>query len=154
MKTTPRFEAAIQKLYIAFHNNTLNPECCTQCAVGTILEGSDTWKHLSDHHGSFQLNYVGNVHEMMGRRFNGYLPSELLRIENSFLQGCGYQLPVHHSHFKPSNIKNKELLFDGLIATLAVLCKLDNISNSMEISTVFQYEPNQPEEMMNNIYLS
>lgn len=139
MKTTSRFEAALQKLYTAFHNNTLNPECCTQCAVGSILGGSDIWKHLSDHHGSFQLNYVGKIHEMLGRRFSGYLPSELLRIENAFLQGCGYQLPLRYSHFKPSSPKDKELLFDGLCATFAVLCKLDGIENTMNLSNHFYY---------------
>ena len=137
MKTTPRFEVAVQKLYTAFHNNTLSPECCTQCAVGSILGGNDAWKHLSDHHGSFQLNYIGKVHEMMGRRFHGYLPSELLRIENAFLQGCGYQLPLHHSHFKPSNPKDKEVLLDGLFATLAMLCKLDGIENYPDALALF-----------------
>ena len=144
MKTTPRFEAAIQKLYKAFHDETLNPDCCTQCAVGSILGGSDAWKHLSDHHGSFHLNYVGKVHEMMGRRFGGYLPSELLRIENAFLQGCDYQLPLHYSRFKPSNPKDKEILFDGLCATYRVLCKLDKLENSMDISTLFCVERKQP----------
>lgn len=144
MKTTPRFEAAVQNLYTAFHNNTLNPECCTQCAVGSILGGSDVWKHLSDHHGSFFLNYVGKVHEMMGKRFHGYLPSELLRIENAFLQGCGYQLPLHHSHFKPSNPKDKEVLFDGLCETLAVLCKLDTLEMPMDILALFHFKNNQP----------
>ena len=144
MKTTPRFEAAIQNLYRAFHSETLNPECCNQCAVGTILGGSDAWKHLSDHHGSYQLNYVGKVHEMMGRRFQGYLPSELLRIENAFLQGCGYQLPLRYSHFKPSNPKDKEVVFDGLCATVTVLCKLDGIINTKDISVLFHFEKRQP----------
>jgi hypothetical protein len=148
MKTTPRLEAAVQKLYSAFHNDTLNPECCTQCAVGNILEGSDAWKHLSDHHGSFQLNYVGKVHEMMGRRFFGYLPSELLQIERAFLQGCGYQLPLHHSHFSPLNAKDKEILFDGLCATFTMLCKLDNISNTMDVSTLFQYRTKRQEQLV------
>ena len=136
MKTTPRFEAAIQKLYTAFHNNALHPECCAQCAVGNILDGKDAWQYLSDFHGSLQLNYVGKVHEMMGKRFNGYLPSELLRIEHAFLQGCGYQLPLNHTHFKPNQPKDKELLFEGLSATLLMLCKLDNISHAFDISTL------------------
>tara|TARA_R100000935_G_scaffold13736_5_gene27630 strand:+ start:51194 stop:51640 length:447 start_codon:yes stop_codon:yes gene_type:complete len=143
MKTTPRFEAAVQKLYTAFHNETLHPECCSQCAVGTILEGNDAWKHLSDHHGSYQLNYIGKVHEMMGRRFGGYLPSELLSIENAFLQGCSYQLPLRHSHFSPSNPKEKEIVFDGLCATVTVLCKLDGIKNTKDVSELFNFEKRQ-----------
>ena len=38
MKTTPRLESALKKLYTAFHGSTLNPECCKQCAVGNILD--------------------------------------------------------------------------------------------------------------------
>ena len=33
MKTTSRFNNAINKLYVAFHNKHLNPEDCTMCAV-------------------------------------------------------------------------------------------------------------------------
>ena len=46
MKTTKRFDLAIQKLYQAFHNNTLNPDDCKLCAVGNILDNNDNWKHL------------------------------------------------------------------------------------------------------------
>ena len=38
MKTTKRLEAALIKLYNAYHNNKLNPEDCTACAVGNILD--------------------------------------------------------------------------------------------------------------------
>src|SRR5690606_41613530 len=58
-----RLENAVKKLYMAFTSGKLYPECCKQCAVGTILDGSDTWKHLSDNHGSLKLNYVGQVHQ-------------------------------------------------------------------------------------------
>ena len=84
MKTSTRLEAAITKIYNAFHNNELNPECCKQCAVGNILDKTDSWKHLSDNHGSVQLNYVGKVHQTLGRKFNGYTPLELLQIESTF----------------------------------------------------------------------
>ena len=67
MKTPKRLENALVKLYEAFHNNTLNPEDCTACAVGNILDNHDSWKHLSDEHGSLQLSYVGRVHQNLGR---------------------------------------------------------------------------------------
>ena len=54
MKTVSRFDKAIKKLYSAFHNDTLNPECCKQCAVGNILDNMESWKHFSDDHGSFK----------------------------------------------------------------------------------------------------
>lgn len=138
MKTTPRFETAVQKLYAAFHNDKLHPNCCKQCAVGTLLDHTDAWQHLSDDHGSLQLNYVGKVHEMMGRKFNGYRPSELLQIERAFLRGCGYQLPLRHNHFKPDPAGHHEALFEGLVATIQILCRLDGIADKMDISKMLQ----------------
>ena len=89
-----RFEAAVAKLYDAFHNNRLNPECCLQCAVGNILDNTDQWRHFTEEHGSLKLNYVGLVHQRIGRRFNGYTPQELLEVEASFLAACGFSLPI------------------------------------------------------------
>lgn len=140
MNTSQRFETAIQKLYTAFHNNTLNPECCKQCAVGNILDNTDSWKHLSDDHGSFQLNYVGKVHQQLGRKFNGYSPVELLHIEAEFLKGCGYSLPLHHNGQRPRNPQDKDVLFNGLCAVIDYLCKLDDIPNVMDYSKLFEYE--------------
>ncbi|MAB57582.1 MAG: Na(+)-translocating NADH-quinone reductase subunit F [Aequorivita sp.] len=132
MKTSKRLDQALQKLYTAFHNNTLNPECCKQCAVGNICDGTDSWKHLSNGHGTFQLSYVGRVHQSLGRRFNGYTPLELLNIEAEFLKGCGYTLPLHHKNAKPKNPTDKETLFGGLAAAIAYLCKLEGISNVID----------------------
>ncbi|WP_318543728.1 hypothetical protein [Marixanthotalea marina] len=98
MKTSIRLEHAINKLYKAFYNNELHPECCKQCAVGNILDNTDAWKHFSDHHGSLDLNYIGRLNESFGKKFNGYTPKELLRIEATFLKACGYQLPFHHKN--------------------------------------------------------
>ncbi len=143
MKTTPRLEVALKKLYIAFHNNTLNPECCKQCAVGNILDHTDAWKNLSDAHGSLTLNYVGTVHQTLGRKFNGYTPLELLKIEATFLKACGFKLPLHHKHKKPNNPTDKEVLFNGLSAVVSLLCKLDHISNVMDYTKLFEYKKKQ-----------
>lgn len=138
MKTTTRFNQAIEKLYKAFHNNTLNPECCNQCAVGNILDNTDAWKHLSDFHGSTQLNYLGLVHQNLGRKFNGYSPIELLQIEATFLKACGYTLPLHHSNKKPK--LTPENLFNGLEAVVKLLCQFDNVPNVMDCSILFDYK--------------
>ncbi|WP_405296577.1 Na(+)-translocating NADH-quinone reductase subunit F [Algibacter sp. Ld11] len=139
MKTTPRLETAINKLYIAFNNNTLNPECCKHCAVGNILDNKDSWKHLSDEHGSLALNYIGQVHESFGRKFNGYSPSELLKIEATFLSEIGYKLPLHHKNDKPVNPTNKDNLFKGLVGVITVLCQLDHVTNFMDYTSLFEY---------------
>lgn len=138
MKTTTRFDNAVNKLYSAFHNNTLNPDDCTQCAVGNILDNKDFWKHITDMHGSVKLNYVGLVHQNLKRRFNGYSPLELLEIEASFLRGCGYRLGENYCH-KPDYFKDKTILFNGLCEVVTTLCQLDNIDNVMDCSALFKY---------------
>jgi hypothetical protein len=144
MKPSNRLEHALSKLYTAFHNNQLHPECCTKCAVGTILDQRDSWKHLSDAHGALQLNYVGKVHQSFGRRFNGYTPLELLQIEATFLKGCGYTIPLKHKKSKPNNPKEKDNLFNGLTEVVALLCKLDKVDNVMDCSKLFAFENNKP----------
>ena len=144
MKTSQRLDSAIKKLYNAFHYNQLHPECCMQCAVGNILDNKDAWKYLSDHHGAIELNYVGKVHQTLGRKFNGYTPLELLQIEATFLKACGYQLPLHHKNIKQKNPTDKDVLFNGLCDVVAFLCKLDGVTNIMDYSKLFEVENNQP----------
>lgn len=140
MITSLRFDQAITKLYSAFHNNTLHPECCKSCAVGNILDQKDSWKHLTETHGSTTLSYVGKVHQNLGRKFNGYNPMELLKIEQVFLRGCGYSGPLNSSCIKPKNPTDKNILFNGLSAVVSLLCELDGIPNVMDCSKVFQYK--------------
>ena len=140
MKTTPRLESALNKLYTAFHNDKLNPECCKQCAVGNILDQTDSWKHLSDSHGSLELNYVGKVHQTLGRKFNGYSPLELLKIEATFLKACGYELPLHYKNNKPKNPTDKNVLFDGLCATISYLFKIEGLLDVMEYTKLFEFK--------------
>lgn len=147
MKTTQRFEQAVAKLYQAFHQGTLNPESCTQCAVGNILDNKDFWKHLSDSHGSMKLNYVGLVNQNLGKRFNGYAPIELLQIEKAFLKACGYNLPLNFN--RSMNEKpNKDTLFKGLEAVVSQLCTFDNLPNMMDCSRLFHYE--RPKNILEN----
>jgi hypothetical protein len=139
MRTTARFELAVKKLYLAFHEGTLLPECCKQCAVGNILDRTDGWRHFSDHHGSTQLNYIGIVHQRLGRTFNGYSPRELLQLESIFLKACGFDLPLLPNSKKPILQDNKDLLFIGLVAVVDYLCSLDKISNGMNCEEIFDY---------------
>ena len=144
MKTTRRLEQALIKLYNAYHNNRLNPEDCTACAVGNILDNLDSWKHLSNEHGSLRLNYIGSVHQNLGRKFNGYSPHEILQIEKVFLNACGFKTPLCHYNPKPQNPRSKEVLFNGLNAVVTLLCSLDNIYNVMDFSKIFKQENGEP----------
>lgn len=152
MKTPKRLEQALVKLYNAFHSNELNPECCTACAVGNILDNIDSWKYLSDEHGSTKLNYIGSVHQRLGRTFNGYSPLELLNIEKVFLEACGYQTPLSQYHKKPRNPTDKDILFNGLCKVVAYLCCLDNIDNVMDYSKIFEFENEYPVYNIDIIY--
>jgi hypothetical protein len=144
MQITKRLEDALVKLYNAFHNNRLNPEDCTACAVGNILDNHDSWKHLSDKHGSLQLNYIGQVHQNLGRKFNGYTPAELLQIEKVFLDACGFKTPLCHYNPKPINPTESDNLFNGLSAVVDLLCTLDKVDNIMDYSKLFEQENGEP----------
>ena len=138
MNTSNRFDNAISKLYNAFHDKTLNPDDCKYCAVGNILDHKESWKHLTDKHGSVQLNYVGLVHQNLGRKFNGYSPIELLLIESAFLNGCGYYTTTNNRLRKPSII-NDDVLFNGLCAVVSMLCFLDDIKDLMDCTKLFSF---------------
>lgn len=144
MKTSQRLENAIKKLYLAYHNNELHPECCKSCAVGNILDRTDSWQHLSDAHGSLKLNYLGNVHQALDRRFNGYTPQELLHIEATFLNACGYELPFRRKNKRPKNPEDKDLLFTGLSEVITVLCQLDHVANVMDYTKLFEVVNDRP----------
>lgn len=144
MKTSQRLERAIQKLYTAFHNNSLNPECCNHCAVGNICDNRDSWRHLSDNHGSTELNYVGIVNEKFGKKIGGYSPKELITIEAVFLKGCGYTLPLNHKSKRPENPTSKDTLFNGLCSVIEYLCQLDGVDNVMDYSKLFELDNGLP----------
>jgi hypothetical protein len=103
------------------------------------LDNTDSWKHLSDFHGSIALNYVGRVNQNFGRRFNGYTPLELLQIEAEFLEGCGYTLPLNRNGKKPDNPTDKEVLFNGLSKVVEFLCQLDGVDNVMDYSKLLDF---------------
>ncbi|TDU42841.1 hypothetical protein BXY82_0240 [Gelidibacter sediminis] len=150
MNTSHRLEQALKKLYTAFYNDTLHPECCQQCAVGNILDQTDAWKHFSDRHGSLQLNYVGLVHQNLGRKFNGYTPSELLQIEAIFLKACGYSLPLMSTSKRIEDPQDKDLLFVALLETIKFLCELDGIPDILEHKPMLRNHKDQQISVLEN----
>lgn len=141
---TSRLDRALSKLYQAYHNDELHPECCRKCAVGNICDNTDTWKHLTQVHGSLKLSYVGSVNQNFGKRIHGYTPLELLKIEAEFLSGCGYSGPIDNNCTKPENPTDKDNLFNGLCSVVSYLCELDNIPNVMDYTRLFEIENNKP----------
>ena len=87
-----------------------------------------------------------------GSEFNGYSPLELLKIEATFLKAYGYKIPLHYKNNKPQNAINKAVLFDGLVAVVDLLCKLDNIPNIMNYTALFEYENDKPKYQIGSCY--
>ncbi|MDT0293285.1 Na(+)-translocating NADH-quinone reductase subunit F [Mesonia ostreae] len=148
MKLPKRTENALDKLYTAFHKGDLIPDCHAHCAVGNICDNTTAWQHLTEHHGSGKLSYVGIVHQRLGRKFFGFSPVELLQIEQEFLSGCGHSLPLYY--LSRNDQLNQDDLFAGLTKVVAYLCQLENISNVMDCSLLFDYKPetSQAEEIL------
>jgi hypothetical protein len=152
MKLSQRLEFALFKLYKAFHNNELHPEICTKCAVGNICNNSDSWQYFTDFHGSVVLSYVGLVNQNFNRKFHGYSPLELLKIEAHFLAGCGYELPLNGKNKKPKNPKDKAVLFNGLCEVVRFLCELDNVPNVMDYTRLFEYKDEKPKYSLSTLH--
>ena len=132
MLLTKRLEAALNKMYTAFYKGELNPEDCKHCAVGNICDNYDSWKYFTDTHGSMRLNYLGHLNENLGRKINGYSPSELIITEAVFLKACGYTLTRSKKLLKPAKVITNDMMFNGLCAAVAYLCRLDGVKNVME----------------------
>lgn len=148
MQLPYRLDIALNKLYKAFYNDELDPENCCHCAVGNICDQVDAWKHFTDIHGSTKLNYLGRLHEMLGKRINGYTPSELLSVEAVFLKACGYTLSSRNHLLKPAPVINKEMMFKGLCAAIDYLCALDGIDNVMELYQRFDLRVERTESVL------
>ena len=136
MKTTKRFDNAVIKLYNAYHENRLNANQCTACAVGNICDNNESWKKLVMHHGKREFDfsqYIGNTKKVIDK--TGYSPEELLHIETIFLKKVGY--PRYEK-------ETKEGQFLGLCAVIEYLCELDNIKNVMDYTKLFETEENAP----------
>lgn len=139
MKTTPRFDAAVSKLYNAFHNGTLNAMDCKACAVGNICDNTSDWAY-----NNFKTN-------------TGYSANELEEIESLFMSGskpngkCWFDFDKKYlgkgyygwdAKFVKS--ENEDLVFFAMCKVIEYLCELDNIPNIMDYTRLFETENNQP----------
>ena len=142
-----RFNIAINKLYGAYTSGKLNPDSVTHCVVGTICDHSPVWSFMIDNHRNPQLNTLGKLHQNFGKRFNGYTPSELLKIESAFLNGCDYHNLIGKD--KRNIYKNSDVIFNGLIAVISFLCQLEEINDITTINKTIQFFTAQTYETNN-----
>ena len=49
-------------------------------------------------------------------------------------------MPLHYKNDKPKNPTDKNILFKGLSAVITLLCELENISNVMDYTKLFQFK--------------
>lgn len=135
-KTTKRFENAIKKLYTAFHDGTLNAFSCKACAVGNLVGHNNWFMHSIDRGltGS-RLNFASDCqfqYPSYYRNDSGYNDSELLVLESVFLTEWVKQ--------NSRDGKDKEIQFKSLCASIEYLAALDNISNPLDYSKLFEYD--------------
>ena len=141
---TKRFTDAVTKLYTAFHNNELNKMYCEQCAVGSIV-GSSSWADLLPKYGSLNIARCDDtfykkhepnriINSIQSVKKTGYSINELEKVENVFM----------YSH---NSCQGKDGQFIGLCAVIEYLCKLDNIPNILDYTSLFEFnKDNEPKK--------
>jgi hypothetical protein len=132
MKTTKRFDAAIIKLYNAFHNGELEYYNCEKCAVGNMCNNTKDWSlkinFLVSHYSLKELEKILlNVEHTEETLKTGYSIVELANIERLFMKS---------DYEKSLDIKKRQ--FIGLCSVIEYLCELDNIPNVKEIQSLFE----------------
>lgn len=124
MKTTKRYDKAVNQLYNAFNKGTLNAFSCKACAVGNMVG-----------HGRWKINTIfqGNIVRLkdtsiffLPPEHDDYTVKELDKIEYIFLSNFD---------LVNKNGSNKESQFKGLMAVIEYLAELDGIKSISE-----QYE--------------
>ncbi len=140
MRTTPRFENAVTKLYNAFHDGELDAFDCTACAVGNLLGHGEWYFHSPDN-----LNHVNEpTYKSPIINISGYTTEELIIVEKVFLKAWPWR---ERKTWFP-NGKNKEHQFKGLCTVVEYLCELDGIPNVMDYTALFETEENEPKHQL------
>ena len=133
-----RFTRAIEKLYTAFHEGTLNAMNCKQCAVGNICNNKSDWRYIVEYGADmFALSHDKDPKGVINEA--GYSIVELMKIEKLFMYGVK-AIGQRHKHCH----RDEDGQFKGLCAVVEYLCELDGIPNVMDFSKLFETEDNVP----------
>ena len=153
---TPRFEKAYNALYNAFMNNTLAKGTCTACAVGNIVADAlggnvsksgngfvcdihNTWwsmffitfdnkQHKTD-------EYNDNINYGRLKDLTGYSVEELAKIEFAFETNTKISFV---NYFNSTEEQIMEDQFNGLMAVMDVLIKLDEVKEGEKYKETFK----------------
>ncbi len=137
-KEPTRLEAAVVKLYKAFHSGKLDAANCSMCAVGNICDNSSIWGSFFSHRVDMWGDHLLGIRpfETYGKfifKENGYTGVELHNVERIFLE-----------QFIGHKIDDKEAQFNGLCAVVEYLCWLDGVENVMDYTRLFETENDVP----------
>jgi len=137
MKTTERFNNAVNKLYKAYSNGTLDSMDCKHCAVGNLCCNEDSWASI----GTFGT--VDRISKDFINKTN-YSNIELAQIEYIFLYGdeinsfsntiSNYKVKIGYA----TKQQQKELQLKGLIMVIKYLAELDGIDNQFNFKRSFK----------------
>ncbi len=148
LKAPERFENAVTKLYEAYHNGNLQKANCSCCAVGNLLNGYIGWYEIFCD-GRIRIKKESLYKEEIEKiEITGYSWREMAMVEKLF------ELNTIYDHFKhgvgrvylsdeyvnitPEQYKQDQ--FKGLEAVVIYLCKLDNLPNIMDYTSLFSTE--------------
>lgn len=132
MKTSERFNRALNRLVKAYMNDTLNAGKCTACAVGSMCGGDSEWRYAvwaEDVSGCGRTQRTCNSYHIPSEydllrsikriKLTGYTPHQLALVENAFMNHC----------ISP---------FRGLMAVVDVLCEIEGINDPSPYKEMFE----------------
>jgi len=172
---TQRFEKAYNALLNAFMNDTLAKGSCAACAVGNIIADAMGGEVISrkNNYGDVKYNcsvenhwwsyvFVTSVHgqtihkikesphtkEYRKRMFilTGYRWNELAKVEKVFEKNTKISHPDYWIHTEKQIMEDQ---FNGLMAVMDVLIKLDDIAEGNKYKDAFKTKLVKHEEVCN-----
>jgi len=157
---TKRFEKAYNALLKAFMNDTLASGTCTACAVGNIVADAMGGKVYVDVNGEYECDLNNswwknvfvtsrsgqtittikqdlNVKLYRKRMFEltGYTWKELAKIEKTFERNTKIKYSDYDEHTEHEIMEDQ---FNGLMAVMDVLIKLDDVAEGQKCKDKFK----------------
>ena len=162
---TQRFEKAYNALYNAFMNDTLAKGTCKACAVGNIVADAmgaivysqedmnsirfhcsndnywwgEMFVTYSDGQRITKISENSEVKKLRKKILNltGYTWRELAKVEKAFEENT--EIPFEkYNHYTPEQIMEDQ--FNGLMAVMDVLIKLDEVKEGNSYKETFKHK--------------
>jgi len=157
---TERFEKAYNALYNAFMDNTLAKGSCKACAVGNIVSDAMGGKVYKDEYGGWdcdvyndwwgemfctssngQIITKASEHKDIPKyrkhilKLTGYKWNELAEVEKAFENNAKIPYDFYFDYTEKEIMEDQ---FNGLMAVMDVLIKLDEVNNGEKYKKTFK----------------